>query len=76
MVALELRLPIVEGSDSDLPLFRADCRTPSAVLFQLDMASSLWLGVTSIFATCEGGCGPNVRNAHYAYAYRVQTGRP
>ena len=77
MVALELRLPLVEGSDGDLPLLLEQVvGALSTVLFRLDMASSRWLGVTSIFAMCESGCGPNLRNARYAYAYRVQTGRP
>ena len=53
VVALKLHLPLVEGSDGDLPLLRAGCR--SAVLFRLDMASLRWLGVTSIFATCKVG---------------------
>jgi len=42
-----------------------------ALSFRLNMANSRWLGVTSIFAapraTCESGCGPNMRAMRVAY---------
>ena len=76
MVTLELRLPLVESSDSDLPLVRAGSRSAIRCPFRLDMANSRWLGVISIFATrhVRKWVWPeDARNARcvYTYVYRL-----